>query len=1839
MECSIRQQTINGITDSINSQLIDSNAFEKINEEYKPISTYSEDIVNSINNNFKSNVLEKVESNYKINIPEQLIDILTPKEKTSISDNIEKYYDEIASYNVDDIKEQLSFTNEEEFFNTLSEDIDYKKSNSNVQFTMNEYDDTVFDPSTNKINLDLRELNHIAQRTNIPISQVVKIFFEHEMGHAISGYALAKGDNDVKVQEMLNAALEYHKNNPFEDILRQGVNNNTLPYPLSSTDEFMADMYGNPYFQEWAKQIPFESSNLWDKFINFIRSIIGLPSKNTLYDKALQFLNSDKIQKQNNTLSQATKENIDVNSTLLYRGQPKSWFYAVKDVFTERMSKEKTEAIFKDFDKAIKNLERISKENISPERKSAIKSLIDARDTIKGKENIINVNLNTLLQVASYAKELETSILDLESLKDENKKMQMAYSILNSTKGLQYMVPFANKLIDLLAQQPPSKQLNQFINQLRGISNISSKAKQSFNDIVSPYIITYFGGLNPHNAEAAAIRNKIDEFKKKINDPSTSEGERKLLENKLNKEIAKLDRIPIPETFKKFFSGDLKDAEISQMWLEAGITNGHPLISTLYEELKKMDISLVDGMLQVENEFQTEFDKILKEFGITQLRDVEKFWEPIRTTAKLVKEIVEKDNGDIEYKYDEQYMLLSSYTGEYLQKFSEFNKLLDFYHNKITDAREKKDETQESKYLSLHENTQKQFFKFKKENSELKYKDELYDMFELLDKDITYTDENGVQKTTTLKKEKGDIYTEIHELELKRTAAEPDDKQGFDDQIKQKEIELSQIRSSINTDGTPKIGLDLSLSQIATEYQELRNKYGSYVLTDENKQRFDNIVKVLKAKYDNGILTKEQFVKELNKITYTKIDDNYYKKKADLQEGLGLIIEKLSAIPSLTSYFSNEIKDELKKGTQVLKDLTRGFRDNEGVIDGELFTTSHPEAIKVIKDIQQQSEELKKQLNSLKYPSKEDTIRLSELLNKPTLTEEEEKEKNKLQADRQEKNDVYIQNKDLIDGYEKMLKAIMSMDDGSTSEYYDNYIENKLKEIKMSLEKRIKDKLVSNGEYEEFFRNGEQWTRKVGNRYLEVPNRDDISAVDMIASEVALREANIKLKDSDWWKDNHYNTYSLNQTNTGLNVNEKPIYIWNKTQPSDPTVINKIHPSFKFLSYKVYDENLNPDYSKIQTFISIPKKGKFVNAEFNKLKNSTDKKDIAMFKALSFLRDHYRTEQTNAYGNAENGDLLPSIIKTHNENKVETTNHLLSGEVYRNLKNLIFVKSKDEDEQFLTGGSIGNYNKDNRIIPKRFLSQIDKSKQSANVFSSILTFTLNGRHYSQLAEKQAFFEGLRSVIEDTKVQEMKTRGAKFSIGNLWSALKHDQSTAEFQEKMTEKSNVSKAMDHFMSTYIYGETKIASVIPFGDSNIDLQKTVSSAKGLMSTTLFGANLFGALKNSIAAKVASYINTNVAKGFYTASDYTKGQADTIKYIKKMMSDYRKFGNKSFEGQAIRYFQVSQGGVHNEYGKLTNWTAILDAGTGLTFFKNISEHELQVTQMFAMSYANLVEVNGKMVPFLQAYTLKNGTIALKDGAKVTEQQRLDFIKKISYINRNVNGAYRAEEKNALDKTVLGTIANYLNGYVMPNIKNRFGGERYSNEAGVITNGYWRQSGQLLHDWVKYGNSLQTTWSTLNSVEKQRVIRFVKEMGAIVSLIALYGLMGGGDSKDKLRQNNPYYNYMLAELLAVKSEVETFIPFPGMGINEIARKLNNPFAVMRPLTNIAKLLEDTTMLTVNSKTAYFQNAGVKDGFHDEGDIKAVADFIKLVGYRGGWYDDDFSVDQVQRIRNQQQIR
>lgn len=1474
-----------------------------------------------------------------------------------------------------------------------------------------------------------------------------------------------------------------------------------------------------------------------------------------------------------------------------------------------------------------------------------LKDLINNSYKTTQQEGQIKSDIHTIIGVVELMNTLQERVRYIEKNEKDNDIKITEFS--NISKTLDTLEPFIkiisdiqNEMNDIVGKVPS---LNQFFKLLSTASAAPGFVRGKLLEVTKDPIIDKLVEMNEplYRKELKILTDEKDEWERKKQLAGNDQNLLRRYSRKIsdvNKNIADL---PTREYWNKLFQGELKDANFFSNIVEAKINNGNPLISSVAEIINRAINASTRDNLFVRNTQQRALIDLLKNVDVSK-RNSEAVFKPITSLTLRVTDVSEDDKGVLIYKTILQRSFLnnySSYVDEknigYIGENGKKEAAIQYYFNKLRESRKENNLEKSDKYLDLLRKAGKDLREWTMANSEGEYLDDVYKMWEILDSELGRDEENN--EPITLRNSRNHIY-ELKELSLNalRDTIEPEVRKQLSDEIQGYNNEIAQIKNEYdNETGELKTGLELKLSQTAQQYDKLRFIYGTYVLTDEGKQAFKFDMETLDIDYKQRIindgkdlkkikLTKNWYDDERSKLVQEKISPDYYtlikKISAEAAEALGEILK----IDDLSKNLNPDMKRIIKEGFTKIRTEANPYRDEDRIIDGAYLYRTNPELAKRIKEIQEAIESIQTHSQKIAKLSTVEIAEMEKLTKNEDRTEQEQARLDELRVKHQANEDLYNKYKEVIDNYRNIISQYIGITTSDRTKYYtveQDRVKNEL--MKNSDVQKVVKETMETGSITDLQGNvwervGEEWKRVEENGKHSIEGYDDV----IIKRLIEAVEANKRFQDTDWYKDNHYMKFTY--TNGKYEQTEEPTYIWMQQRPGNENFIENDVASNKYHTYQIKDgvndkENyINPNYKLVSQGLGAPKAGKYQNEEYKKLSTATDAKSKAYLKYLEITRQQYINSQNHIPEEKRQFDIMPSMIKTHTENTVLMTNELV-GHPVKFINDMwskmgqFFSNPSEEDEAFSLGASLKN----NRAIPIRFNSKMDYSKQSADVPAMILSFDLMAKRWNELNKELPIIETIQRLVKEIKFK---------NVNIIQNSLKNTGLGSSFIGGKNE-SNLSHGIDSLINMFVYGQTTKESYLTLYGRRYDINKAVNSFLGFTSKAIFIGGIFLGFKNSIATRLELLKQNNIAQGFYGPSDVAIAHVQLAKFLGDFRGDYTKFGNKSFIGQLLDYFQVDPGGLLHHIHEKTNYNVGADKINILTGPKIFSEFEVQVLQFLTIANANKVEVNGKMVPMIEAFELvddngrivkKGGDVRIKKGAKFGKSDIDSFNGLFRKLTREIAGAYRETEKTEFETHWLGKATMYMTKYLASGLTARYAGRRWSIEQQTITMGFHNMSIKALRDLIRdYSFNFKEWKGELSPKQRAALSKSIYELSFILTLALIISLMGGGggpDDNKKLKDNSGLYNFLLAEIIASKTETETFIPWWGMGLNDLVRKAKSPMVAMQQVTNLAKLVELAAYTAIDNDYAFYQNNTV---LHDKGDSKAFAMLLKIYGYTG----------------------
>ena len=545
---------------------------------------------------------------------------------------------------------------------------------------------------------------------------------------------------------------------------------------------------------------------------------------------------------------------------------------------------------------------------------------------------------------------------------------------------------------------------------------------------------------------------------------------------------------------------------------------------------------------------------------------------------------------------------------------------------------------------------------------------------------------------------------------------------------------------------------------------------------------------------------------------------------------------------------------------------------------------------------------------------------------------------------------------------------------------------------------------------------------------------------------------NKAFKNSDWYKENHIVKKKYDEDlQTVVDVNE-PIFVWRVTSPNNPDFVEKNQPGFNWYTSKVNPKYLNPNYKSgnIQ-FKEVNSTDPYYNSNYDKI--TDNQKNI-----LKDLRAYYTSTQDGLYSADKLGDIIPALSVEGSERFLDIFRRKGSRNPITNLyrKYSAFwsgdTQAIDDDIDSLgtkekelslssdksTEGSLSR----SRKLFMKYSRPLDAKDQSYDIMSAIANYSMSSAKFKALKNMQAVILSSEEVAVDQ---------VRNHIGKMIDRT--------FYGKTLDEKNLLHKMFNILGR---------SLMRFGGSKVLQFNTLSIIP----------NWTTGIKNNYALAKANGVSmSDMNKAFYDASKTSK---DWVLYNSQL-------GNKSLELQLMEYFAAEQKDLLTGSRQVSN-TGIRKFGDIASFVSSLRDYtEYQISAQNAYAFLNKYRVkvkdSDKTIPLKDAFTLKDGSIALRDDVEVTEE----FIKyvrnKIYIANRRSQGVYDSLSQPEAYTNMFFRMAIFLKKWVIPDIKTAFGSETVHYGAGIKTTGSYRAFLGFIRDSaMHYNMNVFNSWNEASS-------------------------------------------------------------------------------------------------------------------------------------------------------------
>lgn len=458
--------------------------------------------------------------------------------------------------------------------------------------------------------------------------------------------------------------------------------------------------------------------------------------------------------------------------------------------------------------------------------------------------------------------------------------------------------------------------------------------------------------------------------------------------------------------------------------------------------------------------------------------------------------------------------------------------------------------------------------------------------------------------------------------------------------------------------------------------------------------------------------------------------------------------------------------------------------------------------------------------------------------------------------------------------------------------------------------------------------------------------------------------------------------------------------------------------------------------------------------------------------------------------------------------------------------------------------------------------------------------------------------------------------------------------------------------------------------FSEKHLDwLNKVTSAITGGAALNYFALNLPSAIKNYWGILWQMQVEAAAGEYFDTKSMIkAKGRSKTA------MMDWsaRIWGGKynSVDSQLILMMDPQQGKTEEVVSKDFSRTFARDvAGLSWAFSpRKFMEMEGALQLMYSIMYHTKIErmVNGEKtyVSYADAFQLNDkNQLVLLDGIddkygityddKGLPKLGSEFIRMQNIVHekyKDLNGAFAKFESPQAQRFFAYRLFAFMRRYFTSMFLHRFGKRRANYALESVRAGFYREAVLTLAETLK---TLGKNIPFMSPKEAASLKRMAVEIGLIMAISAIAVMMFGYDDDDKERfaklraksgalGDEDFHldgwlsNHALTLLLKTQAENQSFIPLPGLGLqNYIDLASTTSIAFGPTITASATLLTDLTMHAMpgEDESLYYERDTGPYSWQKEGSAKIWNHLATTAGFSGSQIEPVKGLESFESFR------
>ena len=462
---------------------------------------------------------------------------------------------------------------------------------------------------------------------------------------------------------------------------------------------------------------------------------------------------------------------------------------------------------------------------------------------------------------------------------------------------------------------------------------------------------------------------------------------------------------------------------------------------------------------------------------------------------------------------------------------------------------------------------------------------------------------------------------------------------------------------------------------------------------------------------------------------------------------------------------------------------------------------------------------------------------------------------------------------------------------------------------------------------------------------------------------------------------------------------------------------------------------------------------------------------------------------------------------------------------------------------------------------------------STDAVSTLIAYAAMANDFSEMNSTIDLLELSRDYLRDNLDIQSVEGGKK--VTEKFKVLGRKVERAVFKPR--DNRRIIERLNDFFEMQVYGRY-MADEGTFGKSNIDKAKVANFANNLTALNTLAINALSGISNVATGTVMMNIEA-IAGEYFKAADLIKADSTYGSALPEYLAEIGKKAQTSKLALWEEFFNVLQDYEQNvrevNFDRKGLFSRSFRSST-LYFTNNAGEHWMQLRTSLALAFSyKMKDPKGNIVSLWDAmevvYTDPNNRslgaelrvkegYTKENGEKFTNEDAYKFTRKTAFINERLHGIYNQADKSAFQRLAIGRMAIMFRKWIKPALNRRFKSATYNFDAEAWTEGYYETTRRFLWQTVKELKegkfAIIANYKSLDKREKKNIMRAIAEVGQLVLIMMILGLMEWPDDKKR-----PYYLKLIEyQLRRLYTEIGAMTPTFQM-VKEAGRILKSPAA------------------------------------------------------------------------------